>query len=132
MSKYRNRKVTVGGVTYASQKEYDRWLELNYLQRTGKITDLEYQVKFELIPAQYRTVETGERYKKSDKARGIRAGDLKTKEVCVERACVYIADFVYKEDGRQVVEDTKGMRTDEYIIKRKLMLWRYGIKIREV
>lgn len=132
MSKYRSKKVTVDGVTYASKKEYKRWCELNLLQRAGKITDLAFQVPFELIPAQKRTVETGERYKRDNLARGIRAGDPKTKEVCLEQSCVYVADFVYKEDGRQVVEDTKGVRTADYIIKRKLMLYKYGIKIREV
>lgn len=45
----------------------------------------------------------------------------------------YVADFVYKdENGEEVVEDVKGMRTKEYIIKRKLMLWQYGIQVREV
>lgn len=132
MSKYRSKKVTVGGMTFASKKEYKRWCELCLLQKAGKITDLEWQVPFELIPAQKRTVETGERYKRDNLARGIRAGDPKTKEVCLEQSCVYIADFVYRENGRQVVEDTKGVRTADYIIKRKLMLWRYGIKIREV
>lgn len=132
MSKYRSKKVTVDGVTYDSQKEYYRWCELCLLQKAGKITDLERQVKFELIPAQYRTVETGERYKRNNLARGIRAGDPKTKEVCLEQSCVYIADFVYRENGRQVVEDTKGVRTEAYKIKRKLMLYIYGIKIREV
>ena len=132
MSKYRSKKVTVGGMTFDSKKEYRRWCELNLLQKAGKITDLERQVPFKLIPAQKRTVETGERYKRDNLARGIRAGDPKTKEVCLEQSCVYIADFVYRENGRQVVEDTKGVRTADYIIKRKLMLWRYGIKIREV
>lgn len=134
MSKYLNKKITVDGITFDSRKEYRRWCELNLLERAGEITGLERQVKFELIPSQYRTVETGERYKKNDPARGIVAGDPKTKEVCLEKACVYIADFVYREDGRQVVEDTKSnaTRTKDYIIKRKLMLWKYGIKIREV
>jgi hypothetical protein len=132
VSKYRSKKVTVDGVTYHSKKEYKRWCELCLLQRAGRITDLERQVKFELIPAQKRTVETGERYKRDNLARGIRAGDPKTKEVCLEQSVVYIADFVYRENGRQVVEDTKGVRTADYIIKRKLMLWLYGIKIREV
>jgi hypothetical protein len=51
----------------------------------------------------------------------------------VERPVKYVADFVYTtEDGLQVVEDTKGVRTKEYIIKRKLMLWQYGIQIKEV
>ena len=132
MSKYRSKKVTVGGMTFDSKKEYKRWCELCLLQKAGKITGLERQVPFELIPAQKRTVLTGERYQKSNRKRGIVAGMPKTKEVCLEQSCVYIADFVYKEDGRQVVEDTKGVRTADYIIKRKLMLWVYGIKIREV
>lgn len=132
MRKYRNRKVTIDGVTYDSKKEYNRWCELRLLERAGRITDLQRQVPFELIPAQYRTIETGERYKINNLARGIRAGDPKTKEVCLEQSVVYYADFVYQQDGRQVVEDAKGVRTADYIIKRKLMLWRYGIKIREV
>ena len=123
---------TVDGVTYDSQKEYYRWLALCQMQKKGIITDLERQVKFELIPAQYRTFETGERYKRNDFARGISRGDPKTKKICLEQSCNYVADFVYKYDGRQIVEDTKGVRTADYIIKRKLMLLLYGIKIREV
>ena len=131
MRKYRNKKVTVDGVTYDSKKEYNRWRELCLLQKAGKISGLERQVKFELIPAQKRTVLTGERYKKTNLERGIMKGDLKTKEVCLEQSCVYVADFVYREDGRQVVEDAKGVRTEAYRIKKKLLLWRYGIRVRE-
>lgn len=132
MSKYRSRKVTVGGITFDSKRESKRWCELCLLQKAGKITDLDRQVKFELIPAQTRTVVTGEKYKRNNLARGIRAGDPKTKEVCLEQACVYIADFVYRVDGRQIVEDAKGVKTEAYKIKRKLMLWVYGIQIKEV
>lgn len=132
MSKYRSKKVSVDGMAFDSKKEYKRWCQLCLLQKAGKITGLDRQVKFELIPAQYRTVETGERYKRNAPKLGIRAGDPKTKEVCIEKACVYYADFVYREDGRQVVEDAKGVRTEAYKIKRKLMLYIYGIKIREV
>jgi len=49
----------------------------------------------------------------------------------VERACTYVADFSYTENGRRVVEDTKGMKTRDYIIKRKLMLYVHGIRIKE-
>lgn len=132
MNKYRRKKITVGGITFDSKKEYNRWCQLCLLQRAGKITGLDRQVAFELIPAQKRTIETGERYKRNDLARGIVKGDPKTKDVCLEQSCVYIADFVYHEDGRQVVEDTKGVRTADYIIKRKLMLWVHGIRIKEV
>lgn len=106
--KYGNRKVTVGGETFDSRREYQRWCELKLLEKAGKIHDLFRQVKFELIPAQY---ENGK---------------------CVERAVNYYADFVYWEGDAMVVEDAKGMRTDAYILKRKLMLHLHGVKIREV
>lgn len=105
MSKYHNRKMIIDGIPFDSAKEGQRYLELKMLQRAGKIRDLSMQVEFELIPKQ--------------------AG---------ERACKYKADFVYHmaDTGRMVVEDVKGKRTRDYIIKRKLMLWRHGIRIMEV
>jgi hypothetical protein len=103
MSKYGNVKtITSDGIKHDSIKEANRWCELKLLERVGKIRLLQRQVKYILIPKQ-----EGER------------------EVC------YIADFVYQEDGKLVVEDVKGKRTKEYIIKRKLMLWIHGIKIKE-
>ena len=108
MSKYHSRKITVGGETFDSKKEYNRWTELALLQRAGQISDLKRQVKFELIPSQKIGGRTA------------------------ERACAYIADFVYTDNGKTVVEDTKGFKTKEYIIKRKLMLYIHGIRIREV
>ena len=107
-SKYKNHKITVGGKVFDSQREYNRYRELVLLQRAGQISDLKRQVKFELIPHQ--------------KADG----------KVVERACTYIADFVYTENGGTVVEDTKGYRTKDYNIKRKLMLYVHGIRIKEV
>jgi hypothetical protein len=76
-------------------------------------------VEFELIPAQ----------REPDRV-GVRGGKIKGKTI--EQAVKYVADFVYTENGKRVVEDTKGFRTKDYIIKRKLMLWVHGIKIREV
>ena len=105
---------------HASQKEHDRSNQLKLWQRAGVISDLREQVPFELIPAQYTEGGT----------------DLKGKplRVLIERACRYIADFVYtdNETGETIVEDTKGVRTKEYIIKRKLMLFLHGIRIKEV
>jgi hypothetical protein len=123
VSKYGSKKVVIDGQTFDSKKEARRYCELLLLVRAGEITDLQRQVEFELIPAQYETIE---RY--SDKT-GKR---LKDGMRCVEQKCSYYADFVYYKDGQMVVEDTKGMRTTDYIIKRKLMLWVHGIKIREV
>ena len=107
-SKYKNKKVVVGGITFDSRKEANRWRELVLLERAGRITDLQRQVRYELIPSQ------------------------KINGKVVERACFYVADFVYTQDGQQIVEDTKGFRTPEYIIKRKLLLHKYSIRISEV
>lgn len=109
-TKYNNKKVTVNGQVFDSKKEANRYKELLLLEKSGAIKDLRMQVKFTLIPAQ-RDEATGK---------------------VIERECSYKADFVYSEGEKTVVEDVKGFRTKEYIIKRKLMLWRYGIRIREV
>lgn len=124
--KYGNKKITVNGITYDSKREYLRHRELLLLQRTGAITDLQRQVPFELIPAQFKKIPTGEVYKRGDKA-----GQPKMKRVCLEQSVKYIADFVYFENGVKVVEDAKGKRTRDYIIKRKLMLYIYKIIIKE-
>lgn len=116
--KYHNRKVTIDGITFDSKKEANRYCELKLLQQAGEISDLRLQVKYTLIPAQREPDTIGKRG-------GIKKGKL------IERECSYIADFVYQENGKTVVEDTKGVRTKEYIIKRKLMLWVHGIRIKE-
>ena len=123
MRKYGNKKITVDGVTFDSKKEYMRWCELCLLEKAGQITCLRRQVKYELIPAQY---EEYERYSEKTGKR------LKNGLRCVEKECSYIADHVYKQDGKTIVEDTKGVRTETYIIKRKMMLYFHGIRIMEV
>ena len=127
MNKYHNKKVTsYDGIQHDSKKEARRWCELKLLQKAGKISELQRQVEFELIPAQY---ETYERFsKKGEKlADGTRT---------VERKCCYIADFVYTENGQRVVEDTKGYKRGSayaiFAIKRKLMLYVHHVRIREV
>jgi hypothetical protein len=105
-------------------KEAHRWEQLLLLQKAGKIVELQRQVAYELLPAQY---ETYERYsKKGDR--------LKDGQRLLERKVEYIADFVYHdaETGELIVEDTKGVRTKDYILKRKLLLLVHGIKIREI
>ena len=102
-NKYGARKLTApDGQVFDSVKEYHRWGCLRLLERAGKIKDLKRQVKFELIPKQEG-----------------------------ERACYYIADFTYMENGELIVEDCKGFKTDVYKIKKKLMLMEHGIRIRE-
>lgn len=123
--KYRNLTVTIGNKAFDSVKESRRWNELNLLQRAGKITDLQRQVKFVLIPTQY------ERYERYSKKTGKR---LKDGIRAVEKECAYWADFVYFKDGEMVVEDVKSTatKTKDYIIKRKLMLFVHNIRIKEV
>lgn len=119
MAKYYSKKVTRNGITFDSIKEARRHQELLLLERAGAITDLQRQVEFVLIPAQ----------REPDRV-GVRGGKIKGKTI--EQKCSYVADFVYNENGKQVVEDVKGFRTKEYILKRKMMLYFHGIKIREV
>ena len=107
-NKYGNRKVTTKDGVFDSNKEATRWGQLKLMANAGLISNLERQVKRTLIPAQYIDGK------------------------CVERAVTYTSDFEYDQDGKHIVEDTKGMKTDKYIIKRKLMLWLHGIRIKEV
>ena len=123
-SKFNNKKVVNRFGEFDSVREYNRYLILREMQITGEISTLRRQVKFILIPDQYE--ESLDRFKKGPKKGEKKPGRL------LERECSYIADFVYIEAGKTVVEDAKGFRTPDYIIKRKLMLERYGIQIREV
>lgn len=111
MSKYGAKKVTYDGKTFDSQKEAQRYAELRLLERGKVISDLRWQVKFDLLPVQ-------------------KGADGKV----IERAVSYVADFTYvdKRTGEFIVEDAKGMKTKEYILKRKMMLYFHGIRIMEV
>lgn len=130
-NKYGAKKVTApDGQVFDSKAEYTRWCELKLLERAGKITDLQRQVKYELLPAIYDEIprispKTGK--------------ELKPQQKLVEAAVNYIADFVYTDEhGETVVEDVKGYRDPsssgyaKFVIKRKLMLHLKGIRIREV
>lgn len=108
MSKYRSRKTVVDGITFDSKREADRYRELRAWEKAGVISGLTRQQAFTLIPTQ------------------------RIDGKVVERAVKYVADFCYYRDGKYVVEDTKGFRTADYIIKRKLMLYAQGVQIKEV
>lgn len=113
-SKYLNHKTVVDGVEFDSKHEATRWCELKYMERAGLIYDLQRQVPFVLIPKQVDEV-TGK---------------------VIEREAKYIADFTYRDrkTHKLVVEDTKSKatKTKDYILKRKLMLYRHGLRIVEV
>lgn len=125
-SKYNAKKIEVNGMKFDSKKEYERWNELLLLQRAGKISGLQRQVKFDLIPNQF--IDVTEYTPKTHKQ--------KTVKKLVERSISYVADFVYTQDGNKVVEDVKGYRQASaytvFVIKRKLMLWVHGIRIIEI
>lgn len=124
-NKYKNSKCKCNqGHIHDSRKEARRCNELTLLERAGEISNLRQQVKYVLIPAQ-RDKST-EVY-----TRGKRKGEPKEGKL-LEKECCYYADFVYAKNGREVVEDAKGMRTEVYKLKKKLMLYFYEIKIREV
>ena len=106
-TKYKNQKIVVDNITFDSKKEAKRYQELLLMQKVGLITDLKRQVPFILVPA----------------------FNLNKKRY---RNMSYIADFTYKQNGKEIVEDTKGYRTEVYRIKKKLMAYIYQIEIKEV
>lgn len=122
-----NQRFTLDGIEFDSKREAYRYAELSLLLKAGKIRDLQRQITYELIPAQ-----------REPDIIGVRGGITKGK--CIERGVYYVADFVYvdNETGETVVEDAKGYRQTDaamykvFVMKRKLMLWRHGIRVREV
>lgn len=125
-NKYHAHKCTIDGQTFDSKKEAMRYTLLKEKAENGQIKSLQRQVKFTLIPEQREPDTIGPRG-------GVKKGKV------LERECSYIADFVYLEKNPEaitgwttVVEDTKGFRTTDYKIKRKLMLYMNGIRIREI
>lgn len=126
--KYNNKKIIVDGIKFDSKKEALRYKELKMLEKAGIISNLQRQVKYTLIPAQYE--RTDEIY-----TRGKDKGKPK-KGRLIERECAYYADFIYMQDGNTIVEDVKGYRDGQaynlFVIKRKLMLYVHGIIIKEL
>lgn len=109
MSKYHNQKTVIDGITFDSKHEGHRYWELKMMERAGEIRDLQLQYPFELLPAQ------------------------KEGKKCVERAVKYVADFVYYDkNGNLVVEDAKGVKTELYRLKKKMLRYFKGIEIKEV
>lgn len=101
--KYSAKPVTdpATGKYFASTKEYKRYRELLILQEAGKITDLELQPAYRLV-----------------------VGGI--------FVCTYRADFRYRdEDGKRVVEDTKGFKTEVYKLKKKLMYAIHRVRVVE-
>ena len=121
-SKYQNKKTEVDGLVFDSKKEAKYYLVLKQRLNDGEIDNLRMQVPYELIPAVWKT-----------EVKHLKTKDKEVRKQ-VQRAVHYVADFVYTDvhTGDEVVVDTKGFRTKEYILKRKMMLAFKGISIVEV
>lgn len=124
-SKYNNKKFEINGIKYDSKREYQRHLVLLDAEEKGLISALELHPTYELVPNQY--------------TKGIKHLKTKDKEINIllEERIKYIADFRYIKDNKIVVEDVKisdnpRLKPKEYIIKRKLLLYVFGIKLKEV
>lgn len=108
-NKYGNRRTKIDGFDFDSEKEAGRYAELKMLEKAGAISDLRLQVPFELQPDFYHNGEKIQKIK-------------------------YVADFVYMQDGKQVIEDVKsdGTRNNQiYKLKKKMMLY-HGWEIKEI
>ena len=110
-SKFRNVKTVVDGFTFDSQREAKRYCELKLLQRCGSISGLTCQFRFKLT-------SNGELLK--IRSKGFPGG----------RVATYVADFTYTENGKDIIEDVKGMKTPVYLLKRAIME-SMGYEIRE-
>lgn len=108
-NKYHNTITVIDGISFASRREAERYLDLKTLERFGVITELELQKKFELQPS---FMYKGRR----------------------QRPINYICDFYYKQDGKYIIEDVKSpvtINNSTYKLKKKMMLYR-GYEIKEV
>lgn len=107
-NKYLNVRVELDGITFDSERERDRYAELKVMEKSRLIKDLTLQPVFELVPA------------------------IRENGKIVQRAVTYKADFSYTYNGSLVVEDAKGVKTDVYKLKKKIMRYVHGIEVREV
>ena len=125
-NKFNAKKIIFNGITFDSKKECERYKQLKILESKGEITNLELQKKFVLIPKQEMEYDEN-----------LKSGKIKTKRMTIEREISYVADFYYKDkEGKEVVEDVKGCKFGAayniFVLKRKMMLYFYGIQIKEI
>lgn len=121
--KYGNSKVEFEGIKFDSKKEMQRFVILKEAEKKGIISNLELQIRFELIPAIKE--EYIEHLKTKDK--------VKTRTL--QLPITYTCDFRYIKNGETIIEDVKAspsMLPKEFVLKEKLMFWKYGIKVRKI
>lgn len=129
--KFNNKRMTTPDGDFDSKGEWERWLFLKDAERRGRIAELRRQVKYVLLPTQYRTEVVH-----------LKTKDKEVRRVA-EREVTYTADFVYKVPRRTpidgpcgvyetVVEDFKGFPNDRWPLKKAMMLYFHGVSVREV
>lgn len=112
-NKFNAEKVTFRGMTFDSRKELKRFLYLQFQEKKGVISQLRRQVKFQIIPPLYVTRTM------------VHAKITEIKCSLVDRAAYYTCDFLYRENGKIIIEDVKSAETaslKDYILRRKLMI----------
>lgn len=108
MTKYRAKKTVIDGIKFDSKKEAKRYIVLKALEGKGEIEKLMLQPRF-LLQEGFR--KNGKAYRKIE----------------------YVADFMYEQDGKLIIEDVKGIKTDVYKLKQKLFEKRYqDLTIKEI
>ena len=112
-NKYGAKRTRVNGIWFDSKREAERYKLLKAMQMARKITDLELQPEFPLMI-------------------GDRPVLMRSKGYPNGRRVKYRADFRYKQDGKIVVEDSKGFATETYKLKKAIVEAIYGIKVVEV
>lgn len=108
MTKYRAKKTVIDGIKFDSKKEAKRYIVLKALEGKGEIEKLMLQPRF-LLQEGFR--KNGKAYRKIE----------------------YVADFMYEQDGKLIIEDVKGIKTDVYKLKQKLFEKKYqDLTIKEI
>ena len=108
MTKYRAKKTEIDGIKFDSKKEAKRYIALRELEKKGNIEKLILQPRF-LLQEGFR------------------------KNVKAYRKIEYVADFMYEQDGKLIIEDVKGIKTDVYKLKQKLFEKKYqDLTIKEI
>lgn len=99
-NKYHNKKLDTPDGKFDSKYEYQKWCELKLLEKAGEISSLKRQVKLELIPKIKTNIETF-------------------------RSISYYADFMYIDGDKKIIYESKGYKTKEYLIKKRLLINKY-------
>lgn len=112
-NKFNAVKATYRGMTFDSRKELKRYLYLLHLQKSGVISQLRRQVRFRIIPPLYGMRQV------------CHAKTIVLRPYIIDRAAYYTCDFLYRENGKIIIEDVKSAETaklKDYILRRKLVI----------